>query len=305
VRAVQVAMELAEKPPLKPIAWPNAPANSVFEVPQLAGSWQRATAGLNHPHTHKRRPITFDHEVAKGRDDVVLAHLNHRLVQMCLRILRAEVWALDDRKTLNRVTVRRSDDPSLEHPVVAVSSRLVITGGNHHRLHEEVIVSGGELKTDGFARITQVARLDALMEKSKPIKPDAVTLGMLRERFDRSDKAIRASADARSDDRLKFLKNTLERRKLGDVTEIAGLLDELARALKTEIEASSLMVQTELGFWPENERTQLRRDVDALRARLTRIPEEREQEIASIERRYSDLAHRTFPVAVTFILPLN
>jgi superfamily II DNA or RNA helicase len=303
VRAVQVAMELAEKPPLKPIAWPNAPANTVFEVPQLAGSWLRATAGLNHPHTLKRRPITFDHEVAKGRDDVVLAHLNHRLVQMCLRILRAEVWALDDRKTLNRVTVRRSDDASLEHPVVAVSSRLVVTGGNHHRLHEELTVSGGELKLDGFARITQVGRLDALLEKSKPIKPDAAMLAKLRERFDRSQKAIRATADARSDDRLKFLKSTLERRRLGDVTDIAGLLDELARALKLEIEASSRMVQTELGFWPENERMQLRRDVDALRARLARIPDEREQEITSIDRRYSDLAHRTFPVAVTFILP--
>lgn len=303
VRAVQVALELAEKPPLKPISWPNAPANSVFEVPQLAGSWQRATAGLNHPHTHKRRPITFDHEVAKGRDDVVLAHLNHRLVQMCLRILRAEVWALDDRKTLHRVTVRRSDDPSLEHPVVAVSSRLVVTGGSHHRLHEELTISGGELKPDGFARITQVGRLDALLEKSAPLKPDAATLAMLRERFDRAQKAIRATADARSDDRLKFLRNTLERRKLGDVSDIAGLLDELARALQIEIEASARMVQTELGLWPENERMQLRRDVDALRARLARIPEEREQEIASIERRYSDLAHRTFPVAVTFILP--
>ena len=302
-RAVQVAMELAEKPPLKPIPWANAPANSVFQVPQLAGSWQRATAGLDHPHTHKRRPITFDHEVARGRDDVVLAHLNHRLVQMCLRILRAEIWALDDRKTLHRVTVRRWDDASLEYPVVAVSSRLVVTGANHHRLHEELTVSGGELKPDGFARIPQVGRLDALLEKSTPITTDPATLVLLRERFDRAQKAIRATADARSDDRLKFLRNTLERRKLEDIADIAGLLDELAKALQGEIEASSRMVQTELGFWPENERMQLRRDVDSLRARLARIPDEREQEIASIERRYSALAHRTFPVAVTFILP--
>lgn len=35
----------------------------------------------------------FDHEAAKGRDDVVLVHLNHQLVQMCLRLLRAEVWS--------------------------------------------------------------------------------------------------------------------------------------------------------------------------------------------------------------------
>ena len=304
-RAVQVAMELAEKPPLKPIPWPDAPANSVFEVPQLAGSWQRATAGLNHPHTHKRRPITFHHDVAKGRDDVVLAHLNHRLVQMCLRILRAEVWALDDRKTMHRVTVRRSEDATLAHPVVAVSSRLVVTGGSQNRLHEELTIAGGELKPDGFARIAQVGRLEALLEKSTPQKPDAATLALLRERFDQTQKSIRATTDARSDDRLKFLKNTLERRKLGDIADIGGLLDELAKALRTEIEASSKVVQQELGFWPENERMQLRRDVDALRARLARIPDEREQEIKSIEHRYSDLAHRTFPVAVTFIMPVN
>jgi len=302
-RAVQVAMELAEKPPLKPIPWPNAPANSVFEVPQLAGSWQRATAGLNHPHTHKRRPITFDHDVAKGRDDVVLAHLNHRLVQMCLRILRAEVWALDDRKNMHRVTVRRSDDTTLTHPVVAVSSRLVVTGGSQNRLHEELTISGGELKPDGFARIAQVGRLETLLEKSTPLKPAAATLALLRERFDQTQKSIRATTDARSDDRLKYLKNTLERRKLGDIADIGGLLDELAKALRTEIEASSKVVQQELGFWPENERMQLRRDVDALRARLARIPDECEQEIKSIEHRYSDLVHRTFPVAVTFILP--
>jgi len=304
-RAVQVAMELAEKPPLKPIPWPNAPANSVFEVPQLAGSWQRAIAGLNHPHTHKRRPITFDHDVAKGRDDVVLAHLNHRLVQMCLRILRAEVWALDDRKTMHRVTVRRSDDATLAHPVVAMSSRLVVTGGSQNRLHEELTIAGGELKPDGFTRIAQVGRLETLLEKSAPQKPDVATLALLRERFDQTQKSIRATTDARSDDRLKFLKNTLERRKLGDIADIGGLLDELVKAINRELEDSSQLKQMELGIVPipENERMQLRRDVDALRARLARIPDEREQEIASIERRYSDLAHRTFPVAVTFILP--
>src|ERR1035437_8473141 len=46
-----------------------------------------------HPHTGLQRPITFDPDAAAGRDDIVLAHLNHRLVQRCLRLLRAEVWA--------------------------------------------------------------------------------------------------------------------------------------------------------------------------------------------------------------------
>ena len=66
---------------------------AVFEMPALTGSWARCMEGLRHPHTQKLRPITFDHDVAKNRDDVVLVHLNHRLVQMCLRLMRAGVGA--------------------------------------------------------------------------------------------------------------------------------------------------------------------------------------------------------------------
>ena len=96
--------------------------------------------------------------------------------------------------------------------------------------------------------------------------------------------------------------NTLERRKQGDIDDITGVLTELEKAIAKEIEDSKA-VQTEL--WPDDQRTQLRRDVDALRARLKRIPEERDKEITAIATRYSGLAHRTFPVAVIFVLPLN
>ena len=41
----------------------------------------------------------FDHALAKGREDVVLVHLNHRLVQMSLRLLRAEVWSQEGRRS--------------------------------------------------------------------------------------------------------------------------------------------------------------------------------------------------------------
>ena len=85
----------------------------MFEVPVLPGSWGRATIGLEHPHTGVRRPITFDHDIAKGRDDVVLVHLNHKLVQMSLRLLREEIWKLDDVKLLHRITVRTVPDDEL------------------------------------------------------------------------------------------------------------------------------------------------------------------------------------------------
>jgi superfamily II DNA or RNA helicase len=299
--AVQVALHIAEKPPLRSVKWPDAAAGTVFEVPAIPG-WDRATEGLHHPHTGRRRPITFDHAVAKDRDDIVLAHLNHRLVQMCLRILRAEVWSSDERKRLHRVVVRRSADKDIAHPVVAVCSRLLVTGGNHHQLHEELTLAGGELSPDGFSRIAQVGRIEALVEQAGAFEPSPEILADLRKRFDRFEDSIRAATESRSRDRLKFLENTLERRKQGDIDDITGLLIELESTLRRELEPAKVK-QLELSLALENERFQLRRDVAALQARLDRIPKEREEEIAAIERRYSGFAHRTFPVAVFLILP--
>jgi hypothetical protein len=54
---------------------------------------------------------------------VVLVHLNHRLVQMCLRLLRAEVWAQDDVKKLHRVTVRSVPDALIDKPAVIARAK--------------------------------------------------------------------------------------------------------------------------------------------------------------------------------------
>ena len=71
--AVQVALDLARLPALEPIDHPGAAKGTVFRMPPFQGTWARCTEGLAHPHTGVRRPITFDHDVARGRDDIVLA----------------------------------------------------------------------------------------------------------------------------------------------------------------------------------------------------------------------------------------
>ena len=146
-RAVRTALALTEKPDLKSASLRDVPGARVFWLPELDGSWARCLDGLEHPFTKRIRPITFDHEVARGRDDVVLVHLGHRLVQMSLRVLRAEVWARDDVKKLHRVAVRSLPDARLDGPAVIVVTRLLVTGGNHHRLHEELIEAVGSCGT--------------------------------------------------------------------------------------------------------------------------------------------------------------
>ena len=81
--------------------------------------------GLAHPFTGEARPFVFDHALAKGREDVVLVDPNHRLVQMSLRLLWAEVWSQEgQKKRLNRVTARVVPDSSLRHLAVIAHARL-------------------------------------------------------------------------------------------------------------------------------------------------------------------------------------
>jgi superfamily II DNA or RNA helicase len=299
--AVKTGLALAGRPALEPVELAGAPSGSVFRMPALSGSWARCLEGLRHPHTRKIRPITFDHAVASGRDDVVLVHLNHRLVQMCLRLLRAEIWAQDDVKKLHRVTVRTVPDALVDGPAVVVISRLVVTGGNHHRLHEELTVSGGYLRDQSFRREEGVTRVQQWLDESKPITAASSLFDALRVRFDRQQEAILKSVDARSKERLRYLTNTLETRKQQEIDDIGTVLDELEKAIQSELKKEQQPEQ--LSLFTEDERTQLRRDIAALEARLARIPHERKMETQAIESRYAKLDDRTFPVAVIFVVP--
>ena len=299
--AVKTGLSLADRPPLEPFILSGAPEGSVFKMPALSGSWARCLEGLRHPHTLQIRPITFDHAVATGRDDVVLVHLNHRLVQMCLRLLRAEVWAQDDVKRLHRVTVRSIPDALIEGPAVVVISRLVVTGGNHHRLHEELTVAGGYLGDKSFRREDGVTKVQQWLDQAKPLTASNSLFDAIRERFDRTQSAILQSVDVRSKDRLKFLTHTLQSRKQQEISDIEAVLDELEKSIRAELNKDHQPEQFNL--FSEDERTQLRRDTTALEARLTRIPDERQQEADAIETRYAKLNDRTFPVAVVFMVP--
>ena len=142
-----------------------------------------------------------------------------------------------------------------------------------------------------------------LLDKAVAFDPKSGLLGILTDRFEKQESSIRATMEARSKDRLRFLENTLTRRKDGEIADLTNILDELEKTIRNELGDDALPKQMVLpGFEPE-ERNQIRKDIEALRMRLARIPEERELEKASIEKRYAGLTDRTFPVAVIFLVP--
>lgn len=79
-------------------------------------------------------------------------------------------------------------------------------------------------------------------------------------------------------------------------------MTELDRSIRRELNAPEA-AQLALPGFSLNEREQYERDLNALRARLDRIPQEIETEQQCVITRYADLQPRLFPVAVTFLVP--
>jgi len=308
-KAVEVGLQLAGQPPLIPAEvegiWPHPRSHTcpVFHVPALKGSWAACTEGLAHPHTGETRPIVFDYHLADGRDDVVLAHLNHRLVQMCLRLLRAEVWSTGGGKGLHRITARLVPDTALRDPAMIAFARLVVIGGNSRRLHEEVITAGGYLREGRFARIRTLSEVNTALaealtdEPSEPVK--AKLLNLYREHQD----ALLRAIEARMQTRVRGLRADLERRTEREASDIKTILTELRETIRAKLEALPEQRQQLFEGWVEDEMQQFERNLSAIRARIREIPGEIERETAAIRARFADPQPRMFPVAVTFLVP--
>lgn len=304
-RAVSTALDLARQPQLietKLRGANGSPPARAFRLPALTGSWARASEGLAHPVTGELRPITFDHAAAAGRDDVVLVHLQHRLTQRALRLLRAEVWGVDGCQ-LHRVTARRIPSDFLQDPAVIVHGRLVITGADGHRLHEEVIAAGGVLRDGRLARLN-VGQVKNVLEAATLEAPPAQAGEKLVADWARYSEALRAALDQRSRERTDSLMRKLEEQEAAQLSTIESVLYELKRSIETEF--ATINVPEQLALFPtEEERSQLRRDLDALHRRLEEIPTDIATEQEAIRRRYRNPEPRLFPVSVTFFVPTN
>ena len=309
---VGIALELAGQPSLNPTEvegiWPDPKGTRsrcpVFHFPAFKGTWALCAGGLAHPHTGEIRPIVFDHHLAKGRDDVVLAHLNHRLVQMSLRLLRAEVWALEGRRRLHRVTARLVPDHVLESPAVIAHARLVLIGGDSHLLHEEIITSGGLLREGRFARLN-VGEVREALGAGLPGEPSAEVKKRLSELWPRHSVALRNALEARARDRTTGLRRKLAEREEKEVSDITAILTELKTAIEAELEEPEAVEResTQLEFFPGSGEDEVQRNREFLEARLREIPGEIEAETSAIRKRFADPQQRLFPAAVTYLVP--
>lgn len=292
---VKTGLALAGQPPLRAAGRPG-----VFHLPALTGSWGLCAEGLPHPHTHQVRPIVFDHALAAGRDDVVLCHLNHRLVQMCLRLLRAEIWSQGLTKKLNRFTARMVPDTALQTPAVLIHGRLLVLGGDNQRIHEEIIVAGGIIREGRFSRLG-VRDLETAAAAATDEEAPGFVEDRLVELWPKLEAPLGQALEARMTERTKNLQSKLDERSDREVANVTAVMQELERSIRETLEAKD---DKQMQFdWTVEEKQQRERDIGSLRNRLAEIPTELEREVEHLRSRYKDPQPRLFPVAVTFLVP--
>ena len=119
------------------------------------------------------------------------------------------------------------------------------------------------------------------------------------------EEQVQASIEARVKDRLQYLSNTLDRRRDKEIEDMTKILTELQTTIQSQLEDPQQMAlfQAAEDSWTAKEQEQLRRNLDSLAQRIAAIPTEIERETELIRRRYSDPTERTFPVALTFLVP--
>ncbi|MEU7810432.1 DISARM system SNF2-like helicase DrmD [Micromonospora chalcea] len=316
-RVVRTGLRLAHRRDLVATPTPADAAGAWFRLPELPGAWAAArNDGLLHPVTSQERPVTFDPDAAAGRTDVVLLHLGHRLVQMCLRLLRAELWA-QARGTgagptdapagptaaakLSRVTARVIPGDLLRAPAVVAHGRVVVTGAEGTRLHEEIVVVGGEIEAGRLTRARQ-EDLDRWLAAATEQPPAERAREQLAELWPSLAEPLGRALATRANQRARSLHGLLAQRCDEEVTAIEEVLAELAISIRQKLTDGPYWEQPTL-FALEQE--QLHADRDALRARLDDIPAQRERETEALRRRYADPTARWFPAAVTFLVPAS
>lgn len=297
-KVVEVALSIAGQPALIPTKTEDG--KPAFFVPQLTGSWSICAERLHHPHTKVFRPVSFDEAVVRGRDDLVLAHLNHRLPQMCLRLLRAEVWAEKGNSKLNRITARVIPNDIVDTPVVVAHARLVVISGDTHRLHEEVFAAGGFIREGRWGGRLNVGQTEAVLAAQTDGVPSPATRAKLLELYPSLGDPLRKALRDRMDDKVTSLQKRLAERAEKEAGDIATILTELKKAIETELNDPAYIQPL---LFDDPERDQFERNKEAMRARVKEIPGEIERETAAIRARFASPQARIFPVAVSFLIP--
>ena len=309
LRVVDTALQLTGQPPLRAVEGDD-PAE-VFEVPALGPAWQPALRGLEtRLNPGVLRPVTFDDQVARGRDDVeegtedlVYIHLGHALLQRSARILRSALFNVDS--PVHRVTAVVVKD--LPQSCVAAVSRLVLVGLGGLRLHEEVFLTGIRIRGQAMSEAKAEEVLDTALDAQDLVLADADVRRELTDLWNGDSRPLRTrlltAMEQKARARQEKVIDALHKRRDSDITRAR----EIFAAFRINLQESRDRLDREIRseeekLFPDDQQRQRRRDLASMIDRLDSLDDEEQREIAAIGARYAGIRPHVTAAAVVFAL---
>jgi len=304
-RVVDTALAITGQPPLRAIGDDRTDAQ-VFEVPSLGPAWQPSVRGLDtRLDPDKLRPVTFDEEAARDRDDLVNIHLGHALMQRSARTLRSALFSADS--AVNRVTAVVVD--GLPQSCVAAVSRLVLVGRGGLRLHEEVFLTGIRIRGQALSEEKAEDVLDVALDAQDLVLADERVRRLLAELWngDGEGRPLRnrllTAMTRKAEGRQAKVLDALTARRETDIARASEIFAAFRVNLRESRERLEREIQTQdEQLFTDDQQKQRRHDLSTMIDRLGELDAEEQREIDTINARYADIRPHVTAAAVVFAL---
>lgn len=303
------ALRMQQHPGLEPVQQGDL-AGRGWLLRALPPSWGECAAWVKDP---KGRLLTlvFEDALVRDRKDATLVHLDHPLMKRAVGTFRANLWSagLHSSHRLHRASYRVVNDPRVTEPVLVLVSRLVAIGTGGLKLHEELLVTGGEIRQFEL-QMASADYLDKVMAVPGTFPEIPQKVGdALRRYFSGHEQALRQELSRRVKDREDHLRQELRSRAAEEARQVRSLIDERIREIDKRIKEMTRALEAPAtylpGFEPEN-LDQYRQDTQWLRGRRDQLLRERETEPQAVQRRYELRgAPRCFPLALLYLVPAS
>lgn len=304
-RVVETALKLEGKTPL--VVKGQCEGEPTFDIPVYDGVWETCRHGLEHPTREGEfRRITFSPQAAAKNHDLVLAHLNHPIVQLSTGLLRAQIWSKSENAQVHRFSARIVPDEALSQPIVVGLSRMIVVGGAKAKLHEEIVK--GALTLDTTHKPLDVETIQRALNAASDEMPAPSAQDWLRTQWETLRPLLEVELKSRVEARSTSINETLESRRASEAAKIKEALQELKREKSKELERMALrekdLAKGQLTmFGDDDENREWRRTREKLTQDVNDTANRIKAEVQNIADKFKDPKAMDFPLAALFLIP--
>lgn len=280
-------------------------AGFAYRLTNLPTTWRDAREALLDP-DGRRLALAFDHAKAAKRSDVALIHLNHPLMKHAIGTFRANLWSADYYRdqVLHRVSYRVLSQSDLNVPVIVAWGRLVATSALSQKLHEGLVMVGGQFQ-EGELYTYDQDMLRHLLSEPYQYPPIPRDIGdLLRRYFPAHKRQLLDMLLAVEADEMERLAQIAAARADEESAKLQELIRDRIKELRARVKDQKGRVpDSQLELFDRDEYLQYQDDLRWLERELADLQERLKTEPQLTRDRYQLRSIRVFPLGLLYLLP--